>query len=172
MPMDNKNHIWSIVAQCCLAIIGTFLTILATNTDSNPKNDYDITIWIIMIGFMVASIIAINVYNRHKTEQVELDNKFYEMTTIMTDRIELLSKTIDMQFSNLETRQNAMLAAQHVTMRTTLIHYAEKYIDRGWLTPEEFRAWDEMYVEYDSLGFNGFMKTYLVKLQELPWKTL
>lgn len=58
--------------------------------------------------------------------------------------------------------------AQHVAMRQQLCHNAEKYIERGWLTAEERKAWWEMYNAYDALGQNGYISSYWLRIQALP----
>jgi len=61
-----------------------------------------------------------------------------------------------------------LMRAQQTTMRATLIHNAEKYFERGWLTPEERASWCDMHDQYSALGANGLIGTYRRKLDELP----
>jgi len=68
----------------------------------------------------------------------------------------------------MRNQMSALLRAQQTTMRATLIHNAEKYFERGWLTPEERASWCDMHDQYSSLGANGLIETYRHKLDELP----
>ena len=62
--------------------------------------------------------------------------------------------------------------AQQTTMRATLIHNAEKYIERNWITPEERASWYDMHEQYSKLGANGLIDSYKRKLDGLPDKIL
>jgi hypothetical protein len=58
-------------------------------------------------------------------------------------------------------------------MRTQLIHYAEKYLERGWFTPEEHESWHDMHKRYNKIvGENGFIDSYKHKLDLLPEREL
>ena len=58
-------------------------------------------------------------------------------------------------------------------MRTQLIHYAEKYLERGWFTPEEHQSWHNMWEKYLAIvDKNGFIDSYKAKLDKLPEKEL
>lgn len=58
--------------------------------------------------------------------------------------------------------------ATQTTMRATLIHNAEKYFERGWITPEERASWCDMHDRYSALGANGLIETYRQKIDRLP----
>lgn len=75
-------------------------------------------------------------------------------------------------FKGLSTKVDVLTDAQQVTMRATLIHNAEKYLERGWITPEERAAWYDMHDKYSSLGANGLIDTYRQKLNGLPDKEI
>lgn len=64
----------------------------------------------------------------------------------------------------LDTVQDAL----QTTMRATLIHNAEKYFDRGWITPEEQASWVDMHERYSGLGANGLIQSYRAKIDQLP----
>lgn len=63
---------------------------------------------------------------------------------------------------------DALKEATQATMRAQLLHNAEKYLDRGWLTPEERASWHDMHSKYSALGFNGLIDSYSAKLDKLP----
>ena len=76
-------------------------------------------------------------------------------------------------FKGLSTRVDNLQDAQSSTMRTQLIHYAEKYLERGWFTPEEHESWHDMHKRYTKIvGENGFIDSYKLKLDLLPEREL
>lgn len=70
--------------------------------------------------------------------------------------------------SKTDRKLDSLSGAMQTTMRATLIHNAEKYFERGWLTPEERASWCDMHDKYSDMGFNGLIDTYRHKLDELP----
>lgn len=58
--------------------------------------------------------------------------------------------------------------ATQTTMRATLLHYIEKYLTRGWLTPEERAALVDMHSKYSALNANGLIDGYMARIAELP----
>lgn len=67
---------------------------------------------------------------------------------------------------------DALTDATQTTMRTELTHLYEKFATRGWLTPEEHKAWVDMYEKYSALNANGLIKTYRAKIDDLPEKVI
>lgn len=70
--------------------------------------------------------------------------------------------------SKMDDKVDTIMGATQTTMRATLIHNYEKYQERGWLTPEERASWCDMHSKYASMGFNGLIDTYRLKLNDLP----
>lgn len=71
-----------------------------------------------------------------------------------------------------DSKLDTLGSAMQTTMRATLIHNAEKYFERGWLTPEERASWCDMHDKYSDMGFNGLIDTYRHKLDALPDRTI
>lgn len=71
---------------------------------------------------------------------------------------------LDAQGNRMET----IMRSTQTTMRATLIHNAEKYFERGWITPEERASWCDMHDQYSGLGANGLITTYRRKLDDIP----
>lgn len=69
---------------------------------------------------------------------------------------------------SLDTRIDALTDATQTTMRTDLIHLYEKYVTRGWITPEERAAWYDMHAKYSALNANGLIDGYKTRLEGLP----
>ena len=65
---------------------------------------------------------------------------------------------------------DAIKDATQTTMRTTLLHYAEKYLTRGWLTPEERASLYNMHQKYAALDANGYIDSYIDRVMALPDK--
>lgn len=75
----------------------------------------------------------------------------------MDERIE--SQSVDM---------SAIKDATQTTMRTTLLHYCEKYLTRGWVTPEERASIWDMHQKYSALQANGYIDGYIERVMALP----
>lgn len=95
-----------------------------------------------------------------------------ERTNSATVRQAVLIEEIHSGFKGLSTKVDKLTEAQQTTMRATLIHNAEKYIERGWITPEEFTSWYDMHDKYSGIGANGLIDTYRTKIAALPQKEI
>lgn len=72
----------------------------------------------------------------------------------------------------LDGKVDALTDATQTTMRTTLLHYAEKYLTRGWVTPEERASFYDMHSKYSALNANGYIDGYLERVMALPDKEI
>lgn len=79
---------------------------------------------------------------------------------------------ISARLGNLESDVRATKEASQVNMRQNLLHYAEKYITRGWVTPEERAAIYEMHQKYTALDANGYIDGYMQRVMALPDKVV
>ena len=70
--------------------------------------------------------------------------------------------------AGIDTKLDALNEATQTTMRTTLLHYIEKYLTRGWVTPEERASLMDMHRKYAALNANGFIDSYMARVAELP----
>lgn len=75
---------------------------------------------------------------------------------------------VDSALQQLQRDSEATKEASQVNMRQNLLHYAEKYITRGWLTPEERAAIYEMHQKYTALDANGYIDGYMARVMALP----
>ena len=58
--------------------------------------------------------------------------------------------------------------ATQATMRTTILHYCEKYLTRGWVTSEELSSLTDMHAKYAALNpKNGFINGYMERVNRL-----
>lgn len=72
--------------------------------------------------------------------------------------------------NRLDKKIDALTDATQTNMRAQLVHLYEKYVTRGWMTPEERAAWYDMHDKYSALDANGLIDTYRTKLADLPDK--
>lgn len=79
---------------------------------------------------------------------------------------------ISARLGKLERDIEATKEASQVNMRQNLIHYAEKYITRGWITSEERKAIYEMHQKYTALDANGYIDGYMQRVMALPDKVI
>lgn len=71
-----------------------------------------------------------------------------------------------------DKKLDTVSGALQTTMRATLIHNAEKYFERGWITPEEQASWVDMHVRYSELGANGLIESYRTKIDALEHRNV
>ena len=81
-------------------------------------------------------------------------------------------KRIDEKFDVQQAKLTTLMDATQATMRAQLIHNAEKYFERNWITPEERASWCDMHDRYSALGANGLIETYRRKIDVLPDKEI
>lgn len=70
--------------------------------------------------------------------------------------------------SQLDGKVDAIANATQTTMRTTMLHYIEKYMTRGWITPEERASLYDMHRKYSALDANGYIDGYMARIADLP----
>lgn len=70
--------------------------------------------------------------------------------------------------AGIDAKLDVLNEATQTTMRTTLLHYIEKYLTRGWVTPEERASLMDMHRKYAALNANGFIDGYMRRVAELP----
>lgn len=75
---------------------------------------------------------------------------------------------IEGSMSDIDGKLDALNDATQTTMRATLLHYIEKYLTRGWVTPEERASLMDMHAKYAALNANGFIDGYMRRVAELP----
>lgn len=79
---------------------------------------------------------------------------------------------VDTHMCDLNRKLDTLNDATQTNMRTTLIHYCEKYLERGWVTPEERASIWDMHKKYAALNANGFIDNYISRVMELPDKEI
>lgn len=81
-------------------------------------------------------------------------------------------ESVDAKLDAQAAKTDTLMDATQTTMRAQLIHNAEKYFERNWITPEERASWCDMHDRYSALGANGLIETYRHKIDALPDKEI
>lgn len=86
------------------------------------------------------------------------------LTTMLKGYVEHSNEWRGATDEKLDTLTNAT----QTTMRTELLHLSEKYLTRGWITPEERKAIFDMHEKYAALDANGYIDGYMRRVDALP----
>ena len=106
----------------------------------------------------------------HETVDKLLSEQAEALKHVAEDRTDWYSwraeivKLMDSQDGKLDSLTNAT----QTTMRTELLHLSEKYLTRGWITPEERAAISDMHAKYAALNANGYIDGYMRRVDSLP----
>ena len=79
---------------------------------------------------------------------------------------------VETRITEVEGKIDSINSATQTTMRTTLLHYCEKYLTRGWVTPEERASLFDMHRKYSKLNANGYIDSYIARVGQLPDKEI
>lgn len=70
-----------------------------------------------------------------------------------------------------DKKMDGIVDATQATMRTSILHYCEKYITRGWVTSEELSSLLDMHAKYKVIKpDNGFIDSLIARVQKLEMK--
>ena len=150
MPDDDSIKVVNdLGAKITLTVVTAAIGII-TGTSASPLFENRLLILLITLISVVCIWIFLNArHDRRKNES--------EMRDILNSQTKLIAKIVH---------------AEQQTLRSNLIRDAEHYMQRGWLTSQEHRAYVESYMAYSDLGLNGYMKIYLDRVNGLPIKEL
>jgi len=90
------------------------------------------------------------------------------LVKVMLDQLKAYRAESKAWRGELDEKMDALTDATQTTMRVNLIHLYEKYVTRGWITPEERAAWHDQHEKYSALNANGLIDSYNAKLDALP----
>ena len=116
----------------------------------NPRQDTQLVAWALLLACAVAATVGITSLGHRREERDEM------------------ARRMDAQDAKLDLLTTAL----QCNIRSDLAHRAEKYLHRGWLTVEEHKSWSDAYGAYSELGLNGYMASYMHRLDALPLKEL
>lgn len=137
---------------------------LGTTAQGSPRCDYITVLWIAIIALAIVTIGAIDTRTRHATRQ-EVEARQHAEVLGRLDGIEEGNRR---RAEEQDRKMALLIDAQQKVMRSALIRDAERYCRRGFVTPEEHRAYSETYGSYEHLGLNGYIKTYIDRVDALP----
>lgn len=70
--------------------------------------------------------------------------------------------------SDIESKIDNISDGTQATMRTTILHYCEKYISRDWVISEELNSLLDMHDKYCKLNDNnGLINSYVERVKQL-----
>ena len=84
------------------------------------------------------------------------------VVTVLNFVIGILKDLID--------RRNGLRAAMRILLDEKLCHLGERYLEQGEITQEQLKVFVKMHQSYRSLGGNGYHKTLMKKIEDLPIK--
>lgn len=67
-------------------------------------------------------------------------------------------------------RKNGLRAAMRILLDDRLCHLGEHYLAQGHITQEQLKVFTKMHQAYKNLGGNGYHKTLMKRIEELPLK--
>lgn len=149
------NTILTIVSFVATGAIGYFTTTQGTARDG--------TVTIIWAVLIIACVVVVSlIWKKNSRDTID--------SLIESHHAELM-KRLDEQDAKLaeqDQKFNQVITAQQQSMRAQLVHSAEKYITRAWITGEELQTWEDLYASYDALpGANGYIAAYKQHLERL-----
>ena len=154
--MQTLEKYQDTLLKILVVIVTGFAGYIAT-TSGNLRLDSTLMVWGVLILICIIGLTTISSTARHEESKIQSDKSHAETIERLDKQDELFS---------------LLLRSQQQTMRANLVHLAEKYLSRGWLTSEELKAYVDMYNAYSELGLNGYIKTYMDKLNALDIRTL
>lgn len=67
-------------------------------------------------------------------------------------------------------RKNGLRAAMRIILDDRLCWLGEKYLSQGEISQANLKVYEKMHAAYVSLGGNGYHKTLMAKIENLPIK--
>lgn len=154
------NTILTIVSFVATGAIGYF-----TTTQGNPREDATTIIWAVLI---IACVVVVSLIWK-KNSRDTIDSLIESQHAELMERLDEQDKKLTKQ----DKKFDQVIGAQQQSMRAQLVHSAEKYITRDWITGEELQTWEDLYQAYEALpGENGYIAAYKARLETLDLKGL
>lgn len=149
------NTILTIVSFVATGAIGYF-----TTTHGNSREDTVTIIWAVLIIACVVVVSLIWKKNSRDTIDSLIESQHAELMKRLDEQ--------DAKLTEQDQKFDQVITAQQQSMRAQLVHSAEKYITRAWITGEELQTWEDLYASYDELpGANGYIAAYKQHLERL-----
>lgn len=120
-----------------------------------------------IIPLVVGAIFGIPAWVRSRWEARRRQDELVGKVDVLSGLVEYLRQELAESRAESGREISKVREAQHVQMRHELIHTAEKYLTRGWLTSAERESWWESFQAYQGLGKNGYIASYWTRIQAL-----
>lgn len=152
-----SKSIWNVI-MTVLSFVITGAIGYVTTTQGNPREDTTLLIWVALLSACI--IIVTIIWKKNSAHTID--------SMVEAQHAEVIER-----LDNQDGKIDRVLDAQQQSMRAQLVHNAEKYIERDWLTGEELQTWEDMYQAYEALpGENGYIAAYKARLETLDIKGL
>ena len=92
---------------------------------------------------------------------------------VVLDRLKEYTKESKEWRHSMADKLDKINDATQANMRTNILHYCEKYLNRGWITSEELASLTDMHEKYSTLNaHNGFINGYMDRVNNLEVKEI
>ena len=92
---------------------------------------------------------------------------------VVLDKLKEYAKESKEWRSSMGAKLDSINDATQANMRTNILHYCEKYLNRGWITSEELASLTDMHEKYSVLNdHNGFINGYMNRVNNLEVKEI
>lgn len=159
-----RDSVLKIIVVLATAFIGW----VTTTPYTDLWEDTHIIIWVVLFtacGFILWSIGA-----RRKRKEAEAASEKRQKERNEQRKIEY--NKINNRLDNQEKKLNVFGNIMQAMSRKDIIDMAERIIDRGWTTSEERKAFYDLYDTYKSLGIDGYIRSYVDKVNDIPVKDM
>lgn len=93
--------------------------------------------------------------------------------TAILNNLKAYRKESSVWRKQMDEKVDVINSATQATMRTTILHYCEKYLTRNWVTSEELASLNDMHQKYTKLvENNGFINGYMERVNRLEVKEI
>lgn len=121
--------------------------------------------WVLVVAVIGGVTLIWNFLNKTVKEISEVMKR---PITTLEIKIDNVVESLDALKKDSCTQKHALLTLQ----RKSILDSCELYLNRGWVTMDEYQTLDEQYSSYGEMGGNGFVEKMIKKVSALPIKTL
>ncbi len=87
---------------------------------------------------------------------------------VVLDKLKEYTKESKEWRNSMGAKLDSINDATQANMRTNILHYCEKYLNRGWVTSEELASLVDLHDKYTALNdHNGFINGYMDRVHQL-----
>ena len=154
-----SKSIWNVI-MTVLSFVITGAIGYVTATQGDQREDTTLLLWVSLLSACISIVTIIWKKNSAHTIDSLIENQHAELMKRLDEQ--------DAKLAEQDQKFDQVITAQQQSMRAQLVHSAEKYITRAWITGEELQTWEDLYASYDALpGANGYIAAYKQHLERL-----